>query len=63
MADQQHIVLETRMSDYGYWVVTLGVAPAKRVSIMVCKVGITPCEARELALTGVSHVLKRNGDQ
>lgn len=54
------IVLETRMSDYGYWVVTIGCAPGKRMSIMVCQVGITPMQAQGLALTGVTHVTKRS---
>jgi len=45
------------MSDYGYWVVEIGVASARHVSIMVCKVGISPQEAETLALTGVTHAL------
>lgn len=61
MAESQHIVLETRMSNYGYWVVTIGVAPGQRVSMMVCKVGITPMQAREMALAGMSHVQKEGG--
>jgi len=53
----KRIVLNTRMSDYGYWVVEIGVASARHVSIMVCKVGISPQEAETLALTGVTHAL------
>jgi hypothetical protein len=53
------IVLETRMSAYGYWVVTIGCAPGKRVSIMVCDTALTPMQAEARALTGVSHALER----
>lgn len=59
--ETKRIVLNTRMSDYGYWVVEIGTASARHVSIMVCKVGISPQEAAELALTGVSHALGRKG--
>jgi hypothetical protein len=55
------IVLNTRMSDYGYWVVEIGVASGKHVSIMVCKQGITPCQAEQLATTGVTHALTGGG--
>lgn len=51
------VVLDTRMSDYGYWVVTIGCASARRISIMVCQVGITPMQAAELATSGVTHTL------
>lgn len=54
----KRIVLNTRMSDYGYWVVEIGVASGRHMSIMVCKTGITPDEAQALALTGVTHALK-----
>ena len=57
--DTKRIVLNTRMSDYGYWVVEIGVASARHVSIMVCKVGISSQEAQTLALSGVDHVLER----
>ncbi len=63
MADRNNtkrIVLNTRMSDYGYWVVEIGTASARHVSIMVCKVGITPSQAAELALTTVTHALDRS---
>lgn len=57
------IPLETRMSDYGYWVVTVGCAPALRMSIMVCRVGITREQATELAFDTVSHALTMRGVQ
>lgn len=43
------IVTDVRMSDYGYWVVDVSVAPARTVSVMIAVTGITPDEARELA--------------
>lgn len=45
------IVLSTRMSDYGYWVVDVSVAPDKTVSVMIAVTGITAAQASELALT------------
>jgi hypothetical protein len=51
------LVLNVRMSDYGYWVVEMGVASGRHVSIMICKQGITPMQAAELATTGVTHAL------
>ena len=59
--ETKRIVLNTRMSDYGYWVVEIGTASAQHVSIMVCKVGITPQEAETLALSGVEHALEQVG--
>jgi hypothetical protein len=55
------VILETRMSDYGYWVVTIGCAPGRRVDIMIPETGITPERAEELALTGVTHVTRQGG--
>lgn len=43
------IVLSHRMSDYGYWVIDVSVAPDKTVSVMIAQTGITPEQARELA--------------
>lgn len=50
------IVVDVRMSDYGYWVVTISTAPWQRISIMVTSVGITREQAGNdalLALTGI----------
>ena len=33
--------VDVYMSRYGYWVVVLSVAPWLRMSVMVCKVGLT----------------------
>jgi hypothetical protein len=62
MADRNNtkrIVLNVRMSDYGYWVAEIGTASARHVSIMVCKTGISPEQASDLALTTVAHALER----
>lgn len=45
------VILAVRMSDFGYWVVDVSVAPDKTVSIMIAEVGISPDQARELALS------------
>ncbi len=66
MADRNNtkrIVLNVRMSDYGYWVVEIGTASARHVSIMVCKTGISPSQAAELALTTVTHALDRSSSK
>lgn len=55
------IPVETRMSDFGYWVVTISCAPDKTMSIMVCRLDLTPIQAAEQALTSVSHVLAQKG--
>jgi hypothetical protein len=47
------ITSNVRQSKYGYWIVDVSVAPAQTMSIMICKLGITPDEARQLALAGV----------
>lgn len=38
------------MSDFGYWVVDVSLAPALSVSVMIAQVGISPGQAAELAL-------------
>ncbi len=43
------IVLDVYMSDYGYWVAVISVEPGLHLSVMLCKVGITQQEARDLA--------------
>lgn len=50
MATSGPIIMQTRMSDSGYWVVTVSVAPARSVSVMIAKTGISPQEAQQLAL-------------
>lgn len=53
------IALESRMSDYGYWVVTVSVTPWQRMSVMICQTGITESDARNVALGTVSPLLRR----
>ena len=60
--ETKRIVLNTRMSDYGYWVVEIGWSSGRHVTMMVARQGISPREAETLALTGVSHALK-TGDK
>ena len=50
----QPTALNTRMSDYGYWVVTVSVTPWQRMSVMLCQTGISPEEAEKLAIGQVS---------
>jgi RNase adaptor protein for sRNA GlmZ degradation len=62
VADKRLLIpLETRMSDYGYWVVTVGCASGQHMSMMVAQTGITPMQATELALSGVTHSLEQVG--
>lgn len=52
MSKYAPLVSDIRQSKYGYWIVTISVAPGLSVSIMIAKLGITPSEAADLALTG-----------
>jgi hypothetical protein len=47
------IVIDVRMSDTGYWVVDVSVAPGRVVSMMIAEQGITPGAAVQYALTGL----------
>lgn len=53
------ITTDVRMSQYGYWVVTVSVSPWQRMSVMVAAVGISPDTARELALAASLPALRR----
>jgi hypothetical protein len=53
------IIADVRMSDYGYWVVTISVSPTQRMSVMVCSVGITRDEASTDALVSLMGVKVR----
>lgn len=59
MASYSPIATDVRMSDYGYWIVTISVSPWQRMSIMICQVGITPEQAADLALGITGPVLNR----
>jgi len=53
-------VTDVVMSQYGYWVVTVSVAPWLRMPVMVARLGLTREEARELvaasyASSGAPH--------
>lgn len=50
MAKYSPIVISTRMSDYGYWVVDISASPGRVLSVMICETGITPERAEQLAL-------------
>lgn len=50
MTAYRPIIIDTRMSDYGYWVVDVSASPGKVVSVMICETGITPDRARALAM-------------
>lgn len=45
------LVLSVRMSDYGYWVADVSVAPGRTVSVMIAVTGITRQEVGDIALT------------
>lgn len=53
------ITTHVRMSQYGYWVVTVSVSPWQRMSVMIPQVGISPDTARELALASALPALGR----
>lgn len=44
------LVKSVIQSKFGYWIVTLSIAPGLNMPVMVCKLGITPEEAAEMAL-------------
>ena len=45
------IITEVRMSDMGYWVVTISISPFQRMSVMICSLGLTRTEVEADALT------------
>lgn len=47
------LIVDVRMSDYGYWVVKFSVAPGVYLSMMVCQTGVTRDQAVTLAATGL----------
>lgn len=54
MPDFKPLLADIRMSDYGYWIVTLGISPWQRMSVMIARVGITRAEAIDLAFTSAN---------
>lgn len=53
------IPLDVRQSRYGYWIATISVAPGLNLSVMVCKLGISPDEAM---LSGLASLLGMTGE-
>jgi hypothetical protein len=51
------IALLVRMSDMGFWVVTVSVSPGKRISVMMAGTGLTPAQAQSLALDSFAAAL------
>jgi hypothetical protein len=48
------------MGKHGYWIVTLSLNPTDRVSVMICKTGITPAEATAMGL-GLAPLIPAKG--
>lgn len=49
LAKYDAIIMETRMSQYGYWQVVFSCAPGLYLTSTVCQTGITQTQARSLA--------------
>lgn len=54
------IAVKTEMGKHGYWIVTLSLNPTDRVSVMICKTGITPAEATAMGL-GLAPLIPAKG--
>lgn len=52
------IVLGVRMSDYGYWIASVNVAPGRTLSVMLCSTGITRERAEADALLTLTGQLR-----
>ena len=50
------IPVSVRMSDYGYWVVTLSIRPGTRSDVMIAVTGISPTQAIDAALASYRRV-------
>lgn len=50
------IPIDTRMSQYGYWIVTISTGPSERLSVMVATIGIDPDKAISDALATIDHL-------
>jgi hypothetical protein len=53
MPTYEPLISSIVQSKYGYWIVTISVAPGLNLPVMVCKLGISPSEAGALALCAV----------
>lgn len=47
------LVSDITQSKFGYWVVTISVAPGLNLPVMVAKLGLSPQQAAETALAGL----------
>lgn len=61
MIEYGPIVIDVRMSDYGYWVVTISASPGRCVSIMIAVTGITRGQAIGHALGTLAQVTAVEG--
>ena len=50
------IVLRVEMTRWGYRSVTISVAPGRQVCVTICRVGISPDEAADAALTMIASM-------
>jgi hypothetical protein len=57
MPDYANIPVSVTMSQYGYWTVTIAVAPGRYLSVMIVRQGISPAQAISDALLCVPVAL------
>lgn len=57
------VVLSTRQSQYGYWVVTVSTAPGLRAEITCCRLGLTRDDAQTAALAVTPFLPERRAGQ
>lgn len=53
------IVLGSRQSVYGYWIVTISMQPGLRTEVMCAKLGLTSKDAEQLAQQALPRVPDR----
>jgi hypothetical protein len=51
------LAIAVRMSDMGFWIVTVSVSPGRRISVMIAATGVDPAQALELALGSFAAAL------
>jgi hypothetical protein len=56
MTTYSPIVVHIAQNVYGYWVVTISVAPGRLTSVTIVTQGITPARAAELALESLPAI-------
>jgi hypothetical protein len=55
------IAVRAYMSQYGYWIVELSMAPASTLSVMVATIGITQQQAIDLVMSASSLYPSQRG--